>query len=76
MEHWPMTQEPPAGFTADRETELKAADESKAIVRYARRPLDIDCVLIEPSSFIAVITIFTGASSRFCLGRLLFLQLD
>ena len=37
-----MTQEPPAGFTADRETELKAADESKAIVRYARRPLDID----------------------------------
>ena len=42
MAHWLMTQEPPAGFTADRETELKAADESKAIVRYARHPLDID----------------------------------
>ena len=42
MEHWLMTQEPPAGFTADRETKLKAADESKAIVRYARRPPDID----------------------------------
>jgi recombination associated protein RdgC len=42
MAHWLMTQEPPAGFTADRETELKAADESKAVVRYARHPLDID----------------------------------
>ncbi|MEG0149184.1 MAG: recombination-associated protein RdgC [Comamonas sp.] len=41
MAHWLMTQEPPAGFTADRETELKAADESKATVRYARHPLDI-----------------------------------
>lgn len=42
MAHWLITQEPPAGFTADRETELKAADESKAVVRYARHPLDID----------------------------------
>ncbi|EFI61305.1 MULTISPECIES: recombination-associated protein RdgC [Comamonas] len=42
MAHWLMTQEPPAGFSADRETELKAADESKAVVRYARHPLDID----------------------------------
>ena len=42
MAHWLMTQEPPAGFTADRETELKACDESKAVVRYARHPLDID----------------------------------
>ncbi len=42
MAHWLMTQEPPAGFTADRETELKATDESKAVVRYARHPLDID----------------------------------
>ena len=42
MAHWLMTQEPPAGFSADRETELKAADESKAVVGYARHPLDID----------------------------------
>ncbi|GAO68659.1 recombination-associated protein RdgC [Comamonas sp. E6] len=42
MAHWLMTQEPPAGFSADRETELKACDESKAVVRYARHPLDID----------------------------------
>ena len=38
MEHWLMTQEPPAGFSADRETELKACDDSKAVVRYARPP--------------------------------------
>ncbi|TYK74326.1 recombination-associated protein RdgC [Comamonas sp. Z1] len=42
MAHWLMTQEPPAGFSIDRACELKAADESKAIVRYARHPLDID----------------------------------
>ena len=30
------------GFSIDRECELKAADESKAVVRYARHPLDID----------------------------------
>ncbi len=42
MAHWLMTQEPPAGFSIDRECELKAADESKAVVRYARHPLDID----------------------------------
>lgn len=42
MAHWLMTQEPPAGFSIDRLCELKAADESKASVRYARHPLDID----------------------------------
>lgn len=42
MAHWLITQEPPAGFSIDRACELKAADESKAIVRYARHPLDID----------------------------------
>lgn len=42
MSHWLMTQEAPEGFTVDRECELKAADESKAVVRYARHPLDID----------------------------------
>ena len=42
MAHWLTTQESPAGFSIDRECELKAADESKAVLRYARHPLDID----------------------------------
>ena len=41
MAHWLATQEPPAGFSIDRECELKAADESKAVVKYGRHPLDI-----------------------------------
>ena len=42
MAHWLASQEPPAGFTVDRECELKAADEAKAVVRYSRHPLDIE----------------------------------
>ena len=42
MAHWLKEQEPPASFTVDRECELKSADESKAVVRYARHPLDIE----------------------------------
>lgn len=42
MSDWLLSQEPPAGFTVDRECELKAADESKAVVRYSRHALDID----------------------------------
>ena len=42
MAHWLATQEPPAGFSIDRECELKSADEEKAVVRYARHPLDIE----------------------------------
>lgn len=42
MAHWLQSQEPPDGFTVDRECELKAADESKAVVKYGRHPLDID----------------------------------
>ncbi len=42
MAHWLATQEPPAGFSVDRECELKAADEAKAVVRYGRHPLDIE----------------------------------
>lgn len=42
MAEWLSTQEPPAGFTIDRECELKATDDSKAVVRYAKHPLDID----------------------------------
>ena len=42
MSHWLKEQEAPVGFTVDRECELKAADEEKAVVRYARHPLDIE----------------------------------
>ena len=42
MAHWLTQQEAPAGFSIDRECELKAADETKAVVRYARHPLDIE----------------------------------
>ncbi|WP_114973366.1 recombination-associated protein RdgC [Rhodoferax ferrireducens] len=41
MSEWLISQEPPAGFTVDRECELKAADESKAVVKYNKHPLDI-----------------------------------
>lgn len=41
MAHWLLSQEAPVGFSIDRECELKAADESKAVVRYGRHPLDI-----------------------------------
>ncbi|MDH4483453.1 MAG: recombination-associated protein RdgC [Rhodoferax sp.] len=40
MAHWLGTQEAPTGFSVDRECELKAADESKAVVRYTRHALD------------------------------------
>ena len=42
MSHWLKEQEPPVGFTVDRECELKSANEEKAVVRYARHPLDIE----------------------------------
>lgn len=42
MAQWLTTQEPPPGFTVDRECELKATDESKAVVRYSRHALDTD----------------------------------
>ncbi|WP_313569926.1 recombination-associated protein RdgC [Comamonas terrigena] len=42
MSHWLVSQESPVGFSVDRECELKAADESKAVVRYGRHPLDIE----------------------------------
>ena len=42
MSAWLSTQEAPAGFSVDRECELKAADESKAAVRYTRHALDIN----------------------------------
>lgn len=42
MAHWLSTHEPPWRFTVDRDCELKAADEQKATVRYARHALDTD----------------------------------
>jgi recombination associated protein RdgC len=42
MADWLASGEPPAGFSVDRECELKAADETKSVVRYARHALDID----------------------------------
>ena len=42
MSAWLSTQEAPAGFSVDRECELKAADESRAVVRYTRHALDTD----------------------------------
>lgn len=42
MAHWLLTHEAPPGFSVDRECELKAADESKAVVRYGRHPLDTE----------------------------------
>jgi recombination associated protein RdgC len=42
MSEWLRSQEPPSGFSVDRECELKAADESKAVVRYSRHPLDTE----------------------------------
>lgn len=42
MAAWLMDGVPPEGFTIDRECELKAEDEQKSAVRYARHALDID----------------------------------
>lgn len=42
MSHWLMTQEAPEGFSIDRETELKAADESKSKIKYSQHALDIE----------------------------------
>ena len=42
MAHWLGMHDVPAGFSVDRECELKATDESRAVVRYARHPLDTE----------------------------------
>ena len=39
---WLSTKEAPPGFSVDRECELKAADESRAVVRYTRHALDTE----------------------------------
>ena len=42
MADWLKTREAPAGFSIDRECELKQPDSEKATVRYARHTLDIE----------------------------------
>jgi recombination associated protein RdgC len=42
MAEWLSSKEAPAGFTIDRECELKQTDSEKATVRYTRHTLDID----------------------------------
>ena len=42
MASWLITQAAPAGFSVDRDCELKAADESKSVVRYVRHALDTE----------------------------------
>ncbi|MDD4942572.1 MAG: recombination-associated protein RdgC [Rhodoferax sp.] len=42
MANWLVSQEAPPGFSVDRACELRAADESKAVVRYGCHRLDTD----------------------------------
>lgn len=42
MSEWLRSKEAPAGFSIDRDCELKQPDSEKAAVRYARHTLDID----------------------------------
>jgi recombination associated protein RdgC len=42
MTDWLLADESPSGFTIDRETELRASDESKSVVRYTNHSLDIE----------------------------------
>jgi recombination associated protein RdgC len=46
MAMWLNSQEMPSSFTADRDCVLKACDESKSSVRYAKHPLDIEEVQV------------------------------
>ena len=42
MSTWLSTKEAPVSFSVDRECELRASDESKAVVKYGRHDLDIE----------------------------------
>jgi len=46
MSQWLKTKEAPAGFSVDRECELKQPDSEKSVVKYARHNLDIDEVAL------------------------------
>jgi recombination associated protein RdgC len=45
MATWLTTREPPAGFSVDRDCELRSPDADKATVRYRHHSLDIDEVV-------------------------------
>jgi recombination associated protein RdgC len=45
MSQWLLDKDAPAGFTLDRDLELKQLDEEKSVVRYARHNLEIDEVV-------------------------------
>lgn len=42
MAHWLTSKEAPAGFTVDRDLELKNPGEDKSVVRYTRHHLELD----------------------------------
>ncbi|MEJ7931259.1 recombination-associated protein RdgC [Ramlibacter sp. AN1015] len=42
MAHWLTSREAPAGFSVDRDLELKNAGEEKSVVRYARHTLELE----------------------------------
>lgn len=44
MTNWLISDEPPAGFVIDQDTELRSTSESRATVRYVRHSIDIDDV--------------------------------
>ena len=44
MTNWLASDEAPAGFTVDQDTELRASGESKATVRYLRHTLEVNDV--------------------------------
>lgn len=50
MSAWLSSHEAPMNLSIDRECELKSSDESKAVVRYTRHPLDIEEVIKHISS--------------------------
>lgn len=53
MADWLAGGEAPAGFTIDRDCELKAVGEEKAAVRYVRHPLDGDAIADEIKAHLA-----------------------
>lgn len=44
MTNWLISEQPPAGFSIDQDTELRSTSESRAAVRYVRHSIDIDDV--------------------------------
>lgn len=44
MTSWLVSDEPPAGFSIDQDTELRSSSENRAVVRYVRHSIDIEDV--------------------------------